>query len=85
MSFDRDQIPVGRERLAPVRAHRSRPAAPASAASAGTMLIATLVLFVIAGAELGRLIAAPIAGGIVGGFTGVIAGFCGIYLRFRSL
>ena len=39
----------------------------------------------LAGVAVGGLIGARVAGGLVGGFAGMIAGFAGIYLRYRDL
>ena len=80
-----------RERIA-VAAPRSRPLAPARArrpvgmgSDAGLSLIVVIALLATGGWAVGRVIEAEVAGALVGGFAGLVAGYAAIYLRYRDL
>ena len=80
-----------RERIA-VAAPRPRPIAPTRgrrpvgmASDAGLSLIAVIALLAAAGWAVGRVLDAEMAGALVGGLAGLVAGFAAIYLRYRDL
>jgi predicted lipid-binding transport protein (Tim44 family) len=78
------RIPVaarrpGRRELPP--AGRRVGAAP----DAGLALIAITAMLAVAGSLVGGVLGARMAGALVGGFVGLIAGFAGVYVRYRDL
>ena len=69
---------------------RARPAASArrpvgSAGEAGLTLIVVIALVAAIGGTIGSRVDAAIAGELLGGFAGLIAGFAAIYRRYRDL
>ena len=54
-------------------------------ASAGIMLVVTIVLCAAAGLGLGALVGIPAVGAIVGGAAGLGLGFWLVYRRFRDI
>ena len=54
-------------------------------ASAGVMLLVTLVLCAGAGFGIGALVGLPVPLGLVGLFAGLIAGFALVYTRFKNV
>ena len=81
---DRERIAVAAARprpLAPVRGRRP----VATASDAGLSLIVVIALVAAAGWCAGRVLDAEVAGALVGGLAGLVAGFAAIYLRYRDL
>jgi hypothetical protein len=54
-------------------------------ASAGIMLLVTLVLCAGAGFGIGALVGLAVPLGLVGLFAGLIAGFALVYTRFKNV
>ena len=63
----------------------SEPRGRADAATAGTLLVGTVVLCALAGLGVGALLGAPAALAILGGGVGLVAGFWVVYSRFRDI
>ncbi len=57
----------------------------ADASGAGLTLIVVIVLFAFGGDFAGRQLGVSTAGALTGGFLGLLAGFAGIYWRYRDL
>jgi hypothetical protein len=55
------------------------------ASGAGLTLLVIAGALVAGGAWLGHAFGASVAGGLVGGFFGVVLGFVAIYARYRTL
>ncbi|MGH2961745.1 MAG: hypothetical protein ACRDL3_06095 [Solirubrobacterales bacterium] len=55
------------------------------AATAGTLLVGTIVLCALAGLGVGALVGAPTVLAILGGGVGLAAGFWLVYSRFRDI
>jgi hypothetical protein len=82
---DDDRIMVGAHRPSTrVRRADDRPGGT-WAGDAGLTLIAIIAVVAVVGALIGRLFDATAAGALVGGFFGVVAGFAGVYRRYRAL
>ncbi len=69
---------------------RARLAAPTrrpvgSAGEAGLTLIVVIALVAAVGGAIGSRVDATIAGALLGGFGGLVAGFAAIYRRYRGL
>jgi hypothetical protein len=56
---------------------------PRDAASAGLMIVVSMVLVAAAGYGLGSLFGAAVAIGLVGGFAGLFLGLWLVYTRFN--
>lgn len=54
-------------------------------ASAGLMLLSTILLCAAAGLGLGALVGLPVPLGLAGLFVGAVAGFALVYTRFKDL
>jgi hypothetical protein len=82
---ERERIMVAAPRPT-IRAPASNvPGRAAGASDAGLALIFVIAVFAIAGVQVGHTVGAPTAGALVGGFVGTVAGFTGIYMRYRNL
>ena len=62
-----------------------RPPTRADAASAGGLLIGTMVACGAAGFGLGSLVGIAVPLGLVGFFAGLVVGFVLVYARFRRI
>jgi hypothetical protein len=80
---ERIMVAAQRPSTHPPNAHSQRQAAGGS--DAGIALIAVIAVFAVLGVLAGDAIGARAAGALVGGFVGVVAGFAGIYVRYRDL
>ncbi|HYZ29536.1 MAG TPA: hypothetical protein VE570_10800 [Thermoleophilaceae bacterium] len=58
---------------------------PWDAASAGMMIVVSMVLLAAAGYGLGSLFGAPVPLGLVGGFAGLFLGLWVVYTRFKDI
>jgi hypothetical protein len=58
---------------------------PADAASAGLMIVVSLVLVAAAGYGLGSLFGAAVPLAFVGGFAGLFLGLWLVYTRFKNV
>jgi hypothetical protein len=82
---ERERIMVAAPRPT-IRAPASNvPGRAAGPSDAGLALIFVIAVFAVAGVRVGHTVGAPIAGALVGGFLGTVAGFTGIYMRYRNL
>jgi hypothetical protein len=57
----------------------------ADAAAAGAMLIASMVLFAVAGYGIGSLVGLAVPLGLAGLFAGLVVGMALVYARFRRI
>lgn len=57
----------------------------ATTASAGSTLLAAIVLCALTGYALGTVIGVAALGAVVGGFGGIGVGFTVVYRRFKNL
>jgi hypothetical protein len=80
---DRIVVAAPRPSRRPPPVQRERHAAGAS--DAGLALIAVVAALAALGLMTGSALGAQAAGALVGGFVGVVAGFAGVYLRYRDL
>ncbi|HEY4095480.1 MAG TPA: AtpZ/AtpI family protein [Baekduia sp.] len=80
---DDERIPVAAPRP-PRRAGSPRRRAT-DASGAGLTLIVAIALFAVGGDFAGGQLNISIAGALVGGFVGLLAGFTGIYWLHRDL
>jgi ferric-dicitrate binding protein FerR (iron transport regulator) len=78
-----ERIPVAAPR--PARHERSPRRRLVDASGAGLTLIVIIAAFALLGAWAGGTIGIPIAGALATGFLGLLAGFAGIYWRYRDL
>jgi F0F1-type ATP synthase assembly protein I len=53
--------------------------------TAGSLLIAAIVLFAALGFVVGRIVGATAVPTVVGGFLGIVVGFTLVYRRFKNL
>jgi len=82
---ERERIMVAARRP-PTRAPTNNvPGRAAGASDAGLALIFVIAAFALAGMLAGHAVGARAAGALVGGFVGTVAGFTGIYMRYRNL
>jgi hypothetical protein len=58
---------------------------PADAASAGLMIVVSLVLVAAAGYGLGSLFGAAVPLAFIGGFAGLFLGLWLVYTRFKNV
>jgi hypothetical protein len=58
---------------------------PLDAASAGLMIVISMVLVAAAGFGLGSLFGAAVPLGFVGGFAGLFLGLWLVYTRFKNI
>jgi hypothetical protein len=58
---------------------------PRDAASAGLMIVVSMVLVAAGGYGLGSLFGVAVAMGFVGGFTGLFLGLWLVYTRFKNI
>jgi len=58
---------------------------PRDAASAGLMIVVSMLLVAAAGYGLGSLVGAAIALAFVGGFAGLFLGLWLVYTRFKDI
>jgi hypothetical protein len=58
---------------------------PGDAASAGLMIVVSMLLVAAAGYGLGSLVGASVACGFVGGFAGLFLGLWLVYTRFKDI
>ena len=75
-----ERIPVGAPRLP-----RSPRAPRGRAADATGAALSLIAIFAALGDFAGRQFDIAIAGALVGGFVGLVAGFAGVYWRYREL
>jgi hypothetical protein len=55
------------------------------AGDAGLALIVVIGAFAVAGGLVGHAVGAAAADALIGGFVGLVAGFAGVYQRYRDL
>jgi hypothetical protein len=58
---------------------------PGDAASAGLMIVVSMLLVAAAGYGLGSLVGASVAFAFVGGFAGLFLGLWLVYTRFKDI
>ena len=58
---------------------------PRDAASAGLMIVVSLVLGAAAGYGIGAIFSAPVPVAFVGGFAGLFLGLWLVYTRFKDI
>ena len=58
---------------------------PGDAASAGLMIVVSMLLVAAAGYGLGSLVGAAVAFAFVGGFAGLFLGLWLVYTRFKDI
>ena len=58
---------------------------PGDAASAGLMIVVSLVLGAAAGYGLGSIVSVPVPFAFVGGFAGLLLGLWLVYTRFKDI
>jgi hypothetical protein len=58
---------------------------PGDAASAGLMIVVSMLLVAAAGYGLGSLVGASVACAFVGGFAGLFLGLWLVYTRFKDI
>jgi hypothetical protein len=80
---DRERIAVAAQRS--TRPQRRSQGARPAATEAGVSLIVVIGLLAAVGWIVGGTAGAHLAGALVGGFVGLLAGFTAIYLRYRDL
>jgi hypothetical protein len=83
---EREHISVAAQRPSKTARPQPTPRRAHVASEAGLALIVVIALFATAGGVVGSAMAGvPVAGALVGGFVGVIAGFTAVYLCYRDL
>jgi hypothetical protein len=80
-----ERIPVAAPRPRAIERPAGRKTPAAAASDAGLALIVVIAIFGVVGAAVGGMVDARAAGALVGGFLGVLAGFAGVYIRYRDL